>query len=1663
MKKKILSLFLAACMLLPFLPALPVPAAAASGGTLGNIGSSSSVLQDLSLSETALPMTYAAYLASDTALQTAYRAYMTDYSAMTWSSAWSAGAVVDGQYEPFSRRLWIANATLNGTNWPNNDWTTTASGFTALMDTFMGGANADIWSAAATGAVLQSMNSKVIVRTPGSTSASGIAAYAYRVGAAGAVSLQIATANPESDTDFSYDTPNQVLLCIRINDTVVFPAGAQWGNTSTWYDYASLSALNTALSDLRWTVQENDLVQVCLREKTDQNNQKMGVDPIISLWASETATTAQSSVQYTKTKACTTNTAAPQTFTAWKADKTSTAQTDGEATREAYAAYLLTCGKLAQSGNWRVGGYTGTGGSFEPIAYRIPITNATFDTTLTAWKDTSWYATASAYAAMVADYKGLSGNNAFSIWGRSAVLYRKSASALRSANNTAQTVTRFTAPVAGQLTPTFGTGTSLTAATKFCLVYDGTPVWPAGAKLNDTTTWHTGSSSADALNAALDGFHLTAEAGKTLDFVAIAPSTDNIILGATVAYTNEAETAQYSEEMAAVTIGALPKVYSSYLAETGKTDSEANRAAYKAYLLQNGKISYAGRWSRGELLADGSYEALEYVIPMVGAAALTTATGWSNTDWTTNKTTYTAMIDKYLAGQDIGLWNAGNVLQSKKDSVRFRLTGAENASHIFAFAYRMEKDGLVGLQVATDSTVLVSGQDSALCYENADRMYVAIAVNGTVVWPQDATRDNYASWKRCADVTALNAALADARVFATANSLVQLCVHGQGNVQSTFLALDPVLSLDTQDMTPLRDVKANVALSADFGVGFYATAANAAVLDGLTLTVNGNVLTPASATRQTDYSYKVSWLLPNIAAKALGEEISYSFQNKTDGHVWQSGTTTTADLLMNYITLKDGRVDTSDKAAALAMATLNYGAAAQAYFGHMTEAPANADLPQADRVTASPIAAGSYTAAASGEVTEGAFLHWEAATLLLDDTVRIKLLLTAERAVDPASLALKLIAADGTAVESEWQPVARTGETDGRHFKVIIDVPMVNYRAGLKLGLWQDGSLVSDLLSYGVGAYACRVYEADAEAASEAGRLNTLVDTILTVGEAATAYRATQETDYDYSSYADVREIDTGLLVAPAVVQRVENRAALKGILADSPSHALLPVNKNLYVTNANGDAIATLSEALTFLDHRVIPLLAPADDAYDALYAYLSEVDFADLMLLSGNVTEIKRLKTVEPRLRPVLVGGESSTATIVANAASCGATACLLPAARATAETTAHLAERSLMVWYEAQDTTRGETVRLVTAGANGIVTTSRTAVEACLIDKTIFAPHSLTAPVVIIGHQGSTYNPTTQPNTIGAAKWAIEQGATLIEMDVYLTTDGKTVVMHDDVLDSTTNGTGKIEEMTLAEIQQYQVVCHTGAAPADIPTLEDYFIEFKNYKTIKGTDMVLNIEIKSGKPALIPVIADLIEEYDIADQCRIVCFSDSQIALFREACPTVPVICIAGSEENFATIMARTANVGGAAYTPNFAKFDYENLQKLAYRGITTHMWTPDSDNDIYQTYCEGASSLCLNWVNKIANVVTTFEQSATSYTLTAGGSTPVTLLATTYKGNLVDTAGAELVILSGNSSLTYANGSLSATAAGSATVMFRLPVTVGAQTLYLYTAPVAVQVG
>lgn len=75
-----------------------------------------------------------------------------------------------------------------------------------------------------------------------------------------------------------------------------------------------------------------------------------------------------------------------------------------------------------------------------------------------------------------------------------------------------------------------------------------------------------------------------------------------------------------------------------------------------------------------------------------------------------------------------------------------------------------------------------------------------------------------------------------------------------------------------------------------------------------------------------------------------------------------------------------------------------------------------------------------------------------------------------------------------------------------------------------------------------------------------------------------------------------------------------------------------------------------------------------------------------------------------------------------------------------------------------------------------------------------------------VVVIAHRGN--HVSAPENTITAYKEAIAVGADYVEVDLRTTKDGHLVVLHDSKVDRTTNGQGKISDMTLAEVKDLQV---------------------------------------------------------------------------------------------------------------------------------------------------------------------------------------------------------------------------------------------------------------
>lgn len=126
--------------------------------------------------------------------------------------------------------------------------------------------------------------------------------------------------------------------------------------------------------------------------------------------------------------------------------------------------------------------------------------------------------------------------------------------------------------------------------------------------------------------------------------------------------------------------------------------------------------------------------------------------------------------------------------------------------------------------------------------------------------------------------------------------------------------------------------------------------------------------------------------------------------------------------------------------------------------------------------------------------------------------------------------------------------------------------------------------------------------------------------------------------------------------------------------------------------------------------------------------------------------------------------------------------------------------------------------------------------------------------------LSHRG--FSPEGYENTMAAFAAAIQQGFAFLEIDVRTSRDGVVMVFHDEELDRVTDGTGKVADLTAAELAKVRV---RGSEP--IPTLEEIL---QRWPTIK-----LNVDIKDDA-AVVPFV-HLIERYGAHDRVLVAAFSD------------------------------------------------------------------------------------------------------------------------------------------------------------------------------------------
>lgn len=186
------------------------------------------------------------------------------------------------------------------------------------------------------------------------------------------------------------------------------------------------------------------------------------------------------------------------------------------------------------------------------------------------------------------------------------------------------------------------------------------------------------------------------------------------------------------------------------------------------------------------------------------------------------------------------------------------------------------------------------------------------------------------------------------------------------------------------------------------------------------------------------------------------------------------------------------------------------------------------------------------------------------------------------------------------------------------------------------------------------------------------------------------------------------------------------------------------------------------------------------------------------------------------------------------------------------------------------------------------------------------------------LVIAHQGG--DGVWPGETMFAYQNAVNLGADVLEMDIHITADGVLVLMHDESVDRTTDGTGEIESMTLKDLKKLDAAYdwspdegatfpHRGQG-LQAATLEEIFQAFP--------DMRMTIEIKKTNASMAKPFCDLIRAYDMQDKVLAASFHDDRLKEFRAECPEVATSSAKSETRRFVLL---TKVFLGSWYSPKF----------------------------------------------------------------------------------------------------------------------------------------------
>jgi glycerophosphoryl diester phosphodiesterase len=241
----------------------------------------------------------------------------------------------------------------------------------------------------------------------------------------------------------------------------------------------------------------------------------------------------------------------------------------------------------------------------------------------------------------------------------------------------------------------------------------------------------------------------------------------------------------------------------------------------------------------------------------------------------------------------------------------------------------------------------------------------------------------------------------------------------------------------------------------------------------------------------------------------------------------------------------------------------------------------------------------------------------------------------------------------------------------------------------------------------------------------------------------------------------------------------------------------------------------------------------------------------------------------------------------------------------------------------------------------------------------------------PILNLAHRGASgYAPQ---NTMAAFLLAAEMGADGIELDVHLSADGQAVVIHNDTVDETTNGSGPVRQMTAAQLQSLDAGrwFDPRFAGERIPTLEEVFATL-------GQQSFINVEIKVETgyhpPEQEAEAVRLIEDYGLVERVIVSSFSPTSLRRVHRMNPRIPLgFLYESAQPGLLPLLVQRFYAPLTAWHPDMKRVDARYLSRARRQQQRVNVWTVNTADDMRRMRDLGVNGIITNYPDVLRDVL------------------------------------------------------------------------------------------